>query len=59
MAFYSQCMAEMALILCDYDPMYEEVAFKFTQHFMQISYAMDRVGVHHDEMWDEERRVFL
>jgi hypothetical protein len=58
MAFYSQCMAEMALILCDYDPMYEEVAFKFIQHFMQISYAMDRVGVHHDEMWDEEDGFF-
>jgi hypothetical protein len=58
MAFYSQCMAEMALILCDYDPMYEEVAFKFFQHFMQISYAMDRLGVHHDEMWDEEDGFF-
>ena len=29
MAFYCQCMLEMALILCEYDPMYEEVAFKF------------------------------
>jgi hypothetical protein len=48
----------MALILCDYDPMYEEVAFKFVQDFMQISYAMDRVGVHHDEMWDEEDGFF-
>ena len=58
MAFYSQCMAEMALILCDYDTMYEEIAFKFAQHFMQISYAMDRLGVHHDEMWDEEDGFF-
>ena len=58
MAFYSQCMAEMALILCDYDPMYEEVAFKFVQHFMWIAYAMDRVGKHHDEMWDEEDGFF-
>ncbi len=58
MAFYSQCMTEMALILCDYDPMYEEVAFKFVQHFMGIAYAMDRVGAHHDEMWDEEDGFF-
>ena len=36
MAFYCQCMLEMALILCEYDPMYEEVAFKFVQHFMWI-----------------------
>ena len=42
MAFYCQCMLEIALILAEYDPMYEEVAFKFVQHFMWISYAMDR-----------------
>jgi len=53
MAFYCQCMVEMALILCEYDPMYEEVAFKFVQHFMLINYAMDRAGEHRDEMWDE------
>jgi hypothetical protein len=47
-------MLEMSLILCDYDKMYEDVAFKFVQHFMWISYAMDRIGDHHDEMWDEE-----
>ncbi len=58
MAFYCQCMLEMALILCEYDPMYEEVAFKFVQHFMWIAYAMDRIGEHHDEMWDEEDGFF-
>jgi hypothetical protein len=54
MAFYCQCMLEIALILSEYDRMYEEVAFKFVQHFMLISYAMDRAGEHRDEMWDEE-----
>ncbi|MFM0008604.1 glucosidase, partial [Paraburkholderia dipogonis] len=34
MAFYCQSMLEMAMILTEYDPMYEEVAFKFVQHFM-------------------------
>jgi hypothetical protein len=58
MAFYCQCMLEMALILCEYDPMYEEVAFKFVQHFMWISYAMDRIGEHKDEMWDEQDGFF-
>jgi hypothetical protein len=53
MAFYCQNMLEMALILCEYDPMYEEIAVKFVQHFMWISYAMDRIGEHKDEMWDE------
>ncbi len=58
MAFYCQCMREMALILTEYDPMYEEVAFKFVQHFMWIAYAMDRIGDNHDEMWDEEDGFF-
>jgi hypothetical protein len=58
MAFYCQCMLEMALILCEYDAMYEEVAFKFVQHFMWISYAMDRIGDCHDEMWDEKDGFF-
>ena len=58
MAFYCQNMLEMALILTEHDPMYEEVAFKFLQHFMWISYAMDRIGEHHDEMWDEEDGFF-
>ena len=58
MAFYCQCMLEMSLILSEYDPMYEEIAFKFVQHFMWISYAMDRIGEHKDEMWDEEDGFF-
>jgi hypothetical protein len=53
MAFYCQNMLEMALILADHDAQYEEDAFKFLQHFMWIAYAMDRIGEHHDEMWDE------
>jgi hypothetical protein len=53
MAFYCQNMLEIALILADRDPYYEEDAFRFLQHFMWIAYAMDRIGDHHDEMWDE------
>jgi len=58
MAFYCQCMLEIALILSEYDAMYEEIAFKFVQHFMWISYAMDRIGENKDEMWDEEDGFF-
>src|SRR5688572_20023131 len=58
MAFYCQCMLEMALILSDYDKMYEDIAFKFVQHFTWITYAMDRIGENHDEMWDEEDGFF-
>jgi len=47
MAFYCECMLEMALILCEYDSMYEDVAFKFVQHYAWIAYAMDRIGASH------------
>ena len=46
------------IVNADIDPMYEEIAFKFVQHFMWISYAMDRIGEHKDEMWDEEDGFF-
>jgi len=58
MGFYCQCMLEIALILCDYDSIYEEVAYKFLQHFVWIAYAMDRVGEHEDEIWDEQDGFF-
>lgn len=58
MAFFCQCMLEIALILTEYDAIYEEIAFKFVQHFMWITYAMDRMGEHQDEMWDEEDGFF-
>ncbi len=58
MAFYCQNMLEMALILTEYDAVYEEVAFKFVQHFLWITYAMDRRGEHRDEMWDEQDGFF-
>ena len=54
MALYCQNMIEIALILAEHDPQYEEYAFTFLQHFIWIAYAMDRIGDHHDEMWDEE-----
>ena len=34
MAFYCQNMLEIALILTEYDPMYEEIAYKFAEHFI-------------------------
>jgi hypothetical protein len=52
MAFYCQCMLEIAVILTEYDSMYEDIAFRFLEQFVWITYAMDRIGVHHDEMWD-------
>ena len=53
-AFYCQIMLEIALILTEYNPIYEEMAYRFYEHFVWIAYAMDRIGDHHDKMWDEE-----
>jgi len=58
MAFYCLCMLEIALILTEYDIMYQEIAARFLEHFVWITYAMDRIGVSHDEMWDSEDGFF-
>jgi len=58
MAFYCLCMLEIALILTEYDPIYDEVSFRFLEHWAWITYAMDRIGNNKDEMWDEEDGFF-
>jgi hypothetical protein len=58
MAFYCQNMLEIASILAEYDSMYEDIAFRFLEHFIWITYAMDRIGEHHDEMWDSQEGFF-
>jgi len=59
MAFYCLCMLEIALILTEYDvAMYEEIAFRFLEHFVWITYAMDRIGTNNDEMWDSADGFF-
>jgi Glycosyl hydrolase family 63 C-terminal domain len=58
MAFYCLCMLEIALILTDYDSIYEEIAFRFLEHYAWITYAMDHVGGGDEQMWDEEDGFF-
>ena len=58
MALFSQNMLDIALELAGHDPLYEDMALKFLQHFLWIGAAMDRVGEHQDEMWDEEDGFF-
>jgi hypothetical protein len=58
MAFYCQNMLEIALILTEYDSMYEDIAFRFLEHFLWITYAMDRIGDNRDEMWDDTDGFF-
>jgi hypothetical protein len=58
MVFYSQQMLRIAVELALHDPLYEEFVCKFFQHTMWIAGAMDRVGEHHDGMWDEKDGFF-
>jgi hypothetical protein len=58
MAMFSQNMLEMALVLLRHDPGYEEFVLKFVEHFFWIAAAVDPVGEHPDEMWDEEDGFF-
>ncbi len=58
MAFYCQSMLSIALVLAESDPMYEEIAYRFLEHFLWITYAMDRIGENHDEMWDASDGFF-
>jgi hypothetical protein len=58
MAFFCQNMFEVSLILTEHDPVYEEMAYRFLEQFVWITYAMDRIGAGHDELWDEEDGFF-
>jgi hypothetical protein len=58
MAFYCLCMLEIALILTEYDPTYDEIAFRFLEQFAWITYAMDRMGANQDQLWDEQDGFF-
>jgi len=58
MVFFSQRMLQIAIELALHDSLYEDLAIKFFEHTMWIAGAMDRIGVHHDELWDEEDGFF-
>jgi hypothetical protein len=52
MALFSQNMLELAVELAAHDRTYENMVFKFVEHFYYIAAAMNRPGP--DGMWDEE-----
>lgn len=52
MAFFSQNMLELAIEIAAHDPIYEDMAAKFLDHFLWINHALNHVG--HDGLWDEE-----
>ena len=54
MAMFCLDMLTIALELALDNPVYEELACKFYEHFIYIAGAMDRIGINNDELWDEE-----
>ena len=58
MAFYSQTMMSLALELAQTDPLYEEMASRYLEHFLWIGAAMDEEGNVDDELWDEQDGFF-
>lgn len=51
MAFYCGTMLSMALELARHDPAYEDIAFKFLRHFIDIAEACNSLGG--SGLWDE------
>ncbi|HEY1420910.1 MAG TPA: glucosidase [Candidatus Dormibacteraeota bacterium] len=49
MAMYCQNMLELALVLAEQDPTYEDMAIKFFEHFALIGSALNEKG-----LWDDE-----
>ena len=53
-AMFCSEMLTIAVELALDNPIYEDLACKFFEHFVYIAGAMDHIGIHNDELWDEE-----
>jgi len=58
MAMYCLNMLAIALELAKEDPVYEDVASKFWEHFVYIAYAIQRPDEPERGLWDEEDGFF-
>ncbi|HKM56779.1 MAG TPA: hypothetical protein VJY33_25465 [Isosphaeraceae bacterium] len=52
MAMFCQNMIELSIELASSDAAFQDMCYKFVEHFFWIASGMNRVG--HDGMWDEE-----
>jgi len=52
MALFAQNMCELAVEIAVHDPVYEDMVYKFLEHVVYISAAINRTD--QDGMWDEE-----
>jgi hypothetical protein len=58
MAMYSLNLMRMALELARYDPVYEDIASKFFEHFLHIAEAMTKIGPDSVGLWDEQDEFY-
>lgn len=58
MAMYCLNMLEMALLICEEDKTYEDVATKFFEHFVYIAESLNRIAEDWTGAWDEKEGFF-
>ncbi len=54
MGMFCLNLLTIALELAQYNPVYEDIASKFLEHFLYIADAMNNIGEGKTELWDEE-----
>jgi hypothetical protein len=58
MAMYALNLMRIALELARHNPVYEDIATKFFEHFLYIAEAMTNIGGQSVGLWDEEDQFF-
>lgn len=58
MAMFSLNLMRIALELSGYNPVYQDMATKFFEHFLYIAGAIDNMGDNKEGLWDEEDQFF-
>jgi hypothetical protein len=58
MAAYSLGMLRVAIELAKHNPVYQDVASKFLEHFLRVAHAMTNIGGSGVSLWNEEDGFF-
>jgi len=58
MAFYCLAMLQIALELAKENPVYQDTATKFFEHFLRVAHAMSEDGRQGEGLWHEEDGFF-
>jgi len=58
MAMFCLNMLRISLELATFNPVYQDMATKFFEHFLYIAGAMDNMGDENEGLWDSEDQFF-